>query len=177
MSNKKGGCGTVGYSTVIVLFIGVFVIGGAINSISSTPSHESSVTSSAPIVETGESVVERSLPVTEADTEKTTIQNNTEPERSDVEIIDDETKNNEGKTGETERSSIVKGVTPEFKAQMDAYEAFFDEYIAFMNTYSSNSDEVDSSAMLNMLGKYTEFMTAMASSTAAFFITCTGVGV
>lgn len=38
-------------------------------------------------------------------------------------------------------------VTPEFKQTMDAYEAFYDDYIAFMNKY--NSGEGDMMAMLN----------------------------
>lgn len=50
-------------------------------------------------------------------------------------------------------------VTPEFKATMDAYEAFYDEYIAFMNKY--NSGEGDITSMMNdymsMLDKMTEW--------------------
>lgn len=38
-------------------------------------------------------------------------------------------------------------VTPEFKKQMDAYEAFYDEYIAFMKKYTSGTG--DALAMLN----------------------------
>ncbi len=40
-------------------------------------------------------------------------------------------------------------VTPEFKKTMDAYEAFYDDYIAFMKKY--NSGEGDMMAMLNDL--------------------------
>lgn len=43
-------------------------------------------------------------------------------------------------------------VTPEFKAAMDSYEAFFDEYIDFMNKYKTSDDS------LSMLGEYAEYM-------------------
>ena len=49
------------------------------------------------------------------------------------------------------------GVSPEFKATMDSYEAFFDEYIAFMKAVS---DDPTNTAMLlryaAMMMKYTE---------------------
>lgn len=45
-------------------------------------------------------------------------------------------------------------VTPEFKQTMDAYEAFYDDYLAFMNRY--NSGEGDVMAMLN------DYMTMMS---------------
>lgn len=44
-------------------------------------------------------------------------------------------------------------VTPEFKETMDAYEAFYDEYIEFMDKY--NSGEGD---MVGMLNDYTEML-------------------
>lgn len=43
--------------------------------------------------------------------------------------------------------------TATFKETMDAYEAFFDEYIAFMEKYESSSDT------LSMLADYSNFMT------------------
>lgn len=50
-------------------------------------------------------------------------------------------------------------VTPEFKATMDEYEAFYDQYIDFMNRYSSG--EYDMNTMLNdymdMLSKMDEW--------------------
>ena len=51
------------------------------------------------------------------------------------------------------------GVTPEFKATMDSYEAFFDEYIAFLKAMS---DDPNNTAMLlkyaTMMVQYTETM-------------------
>ncbi len=47
-------------------------------------------------------------------------------------------------------------VTPEFKETMDAYEAFYDEYIAFMKNYSSGEGDV-----LSMLNDYADMMDKM----------------
>ena len=48
---------------------------------------------------------------------------------------------------------ITIGVTPEFKEAMDSYEAFFDEYIAFMERFSESEDTS------SMLAEYMEYMT------------------
>ena len=54
------------------------------------------------------------------------------------------------------------GVTPEFKAKMDSLEAFFDEYVDFMNTYLNAASSGDVMGMLskymNFLNKYTDAM-------------------
>lgn len=44
-------------------------------------------------------------------------------------------------------------VTPSFKEMMDSYEAFFDEYIAFMKRYKDNPSD------LGLLGEYADYMT------------------
>lgn len=44
-------------------------------------------------------------------------------------------------------------VDPEFKALMDEYESFYDDYIAFMKKYNSDIDN-----MLSMLNDYTNMM-------------------
>ena len=46
------------------------------------------------------------------------------------------------------------GVTPEFKEMMDAYEAFFDEYIEFMQKYVG----ADSISALGMAADYADYM-------------------
>lgn len=66
-------------------------------------------------------------------------------------------------TGEEKLTSVVgvtqvptsstDGVTPEFKKTMDEYEAFFDSYIEFMESYDSGS------ATIAQLAKYAEMMT------------------
>lgn len=61
-------------------------------------------------------------------------------------------------------------VTPEFKETMDAYEAFYDEYIEFMNKYKSGEVDVigmlnDYSEMLTKLDEWTKRMDAIDEST------------
>lgn len=60
-----------------------------------------------------------------------------------------------------EEIGTTDGVTPEFKQSMDALEAFFDEYVAFMKDFE-NSDDT-----LGMLARYTSMMTQYQESMAA----------
>lgn len=77
-------------------------------------------------------------------------------------ILDDESSNIEEEQEsdletvdvEEEEEILVDGMRPEFKESMDSYEAFFDEYIAFMKKYSENSNNA-----ISMIGEYTKFMT------------------
>ena len=50
------------------------------------------------------------------------------------------------------------GVTPVFKEAMDSYEAFFDEYIAFMSKYVESDDTT------SMLADYTKYLTQYADT-------------
>ena len=52
----------------------------------------------------------------------------------------------------TEPVKLVNGMRPEFKEAMDAYEAFFDEYIEFMTKYEESDNA------LTMLVEYGDFM-------------------
>lgn len=68
-------------------------------------------------------------------------------------------KNEEAKTTETAAAS-TGGIRPEFKEAMDSYEAFFDEYIEFMESY----DENDAAMLLksaSMLSQYAKTMDKM----------------
>lgn len=63
-----------------------------------------------------------------------------------------------------EKTDPASGIRPEFKEMMDSYEAFFDEYIAFMAKYK----EADGTAALSMLSdlsdymaKYTDYMSKL----------------
>lgn len=63
-----------------------------------------------------------------------------------------------------ESAAPASGIRPEFKEMMDSYEAFFDEYIAFMAKYK----EADGTAALSMLSdlsdymaKYTDYMSKL----------------
>lgn len=55
-------------------------------------------------------------------------------------------------------SSSSAGVRKSVKDAIDSYEAFFNEYAAFMKKYTSSSDA------LSMLGDYTKMMTRYAAS-------------
>ena len=44
------------------------------------------------------------------------------------------------------------GIRPEFQKSMEAYEAFFDEYVEFMNAFKQDSTN------LSMITKYAEFL-------------------
>lgn len=104
-------------------------------------------------------------PYPEKDEEKTTINysefyNNlttTEGTIADSDISDDiigdeEEPSTEPTTEATTKSNLVNGMRPEFKAAMDSYEAFFDEYCEFMEKYSKNPSD------LSILTDYTSFM-------------------
>ena len=59
-----------------------------------------------------------------------------------------------------EENDNLEGIRPEFKEAMDSYEAFFDEYVAFMERYA----EADTTEMLNLLSDYTKYMTEYAEA-------------
>ena len=56
----------------------------------------------------------------------------------------------------------ANGVSPEFKEAMDAYEAFFDEYIAFMDKYEQAGSPV------SMLTDYLAFLQKYADTMQKF---------
>ena len=60
-------------------------------------------------------------------------------------------------------SGTEDGIRPEFKAAMDSYEEFFDEYIEFIKEYES----AEPTEMLEMLTDYTEYMTDFAEAMEA----------
>lgn len=51
-----------------------------------------------------------------------------------------------------EEAPAENGIRPEFKEAMDAYEAFYDEYCAFMKKYMANPTD------LSLLGEYSGMM-------------------
>lgn len=51
-----------------------------------------------------------------------------------------------------EEAPAENGIRPEFKETMDAYEAFYDEYCAFMKKYMANPTD------LSLLGEYSKMM-------------------
>ena len=59
-------------------------------------------------------------------------------------------------------AASASGVTPEFKDLMDSYEAFFDEYIAFMEKYENSSDPTSMYADFSTyMERYAETMQAL----------------
>ena len=118
---------------------------------------------SASVLETEETpesaIVERALPNEMGETAETTseaaeVSESTEAEPSFEDI----------------RNAVENGdyslVTPEFKETMDQYEAFYDEYIAFMKKYTSGEGDMlsmltDYTAMLERLDEWTTKMDAI----------------
>ncbi len=64
----------------------------------------------------------------------------------------------------TEAPKNNNSVNPEFKATMDSYEKFFDEYVAFMKKYKSSNNPLSMMAdYTKMMSKYTETYSKMSS--------------
>lgn len=57
---------------------------------------------------------------------------------------------------------LVDGMRPEFKEAMDAYEAFYDEYVDFMKKYSANPTD------FSLLMQYAGMLTKVAEMDEAF---------
>lgn len=84
-------------------------------------------------------------------------ENTTEEPTHTIAGISEESENaavdSEATSAETvNESGSSEDVTPEFKAAMDSYEAFFDEYISFMNKYKESGYDA------SMLTDYTNYM-------------------
>lgn len=58
---------------------------------------------------------------------------------------------------QTDAPIAAAGIRPEFKEAMDAYEAFYDEYISFMKKYQ-NADAME---LISLLGQYSDFIDEM----------------
>lgn len=81
--------------------------------------------------------------------EEETEQEETEPEEEQEPEDEPEDEQNE---------SAEDGISPEFKAAMDSYEEFFDEYVAFMEKYSKSSNPS------GMIMDYSEYMMKYADT-------------
>ena len=84
--------------------------------------------------------------------------------------------------GASAEATSSSGVTPEFKATMDGYEAFFDQYVEFMKSYAENPSSTDLIAQYSdMMTQYAEAMQSMdsidssslSSADAAYYIEVT----
>lgn len=78
-----------------------------------------------------------------------------------------ETKQPETKAAESSAAGGAEDsgdVDPDFKAAMDSYEAFFDEYIAFMKKYKDNPGDMTLlSELSEYMKKYSEYTSKMTS--------------
>lgn len=63
---------------------------------------------------------------------------------------------------EVPAEEVVRGLRPEFKAAMDSYEAFYNEYCDFMKAYMANP------ADLGLLTKYADFASKTAEMDETF---------
>lgn len=79
-----------------------------------------------------------------------------------TEEYSNETKSDETRSAENEKTDdmLVNGMRKDFKEAMDSYEAFYDSYVEFMNSYDS--------ADLVMLAKYGELLVQMEEMNKKF---------
>ncbi len=72
--------------------------------------------------------------------------------------------NNQIEVNDTVKQETLKAdISAEFKAAMDSYEAFFDEYVTFMKKYAK-SNGTD----MNLLNDYTTYMSKYADTMTKF---------
>ena len=69
---------------------------------------------------------------------------------------------NESQPSGNETEELIDGMRPEFKAAMDSYEAFYDEYCDFMSKYNENPTD------LELLAKYGVMMAKLVDMDAKF---------
>lgn len=72
------------------------------------------------------------------------------------------TEKENGKETEAKDESSSGGISSDFKAAMDSYEKFFDEYVAIMKKYANNPSD------MSILGDYTKYMGQYADMMADF---------
>ena len=100
--------------------------------------------------------------------EKSTTSSKTEETKNETkeetkQEAKNETKKEETKPVESSSSSNKTGLSKEFKDAMDSYEAFIDEYCAFMKKYSSSNG-----TNMSMLTDYTKYMSKLTDMSAKF---------
>lgn len=83
--------------------------------------------------------------------EKSTPENENTPPASSIEP-----------TTSNEKTNLVNGMRPEFKEAMESYEAFYDEYCAFMKKYKKNPSD------LTLLSQYADMVSKLAEMDEKF---------
>lgn len=81
---------------------------------------------------------------------------------SDAETVEGEENNADDATISTtpsvDNTELIDGMRPEFKAALDSYEAFFDEYCEFMKKYAANPND------LELISEYSNYMSLYADT-------------
>lgn len=92
-----------------------------------------------------------------ADTEESNSE--TEADNGNASAVVEDASDTETETTLPEENSdeakLVNGMRPEFKEAMDSYEAFYDEYCAFMKKYNANPTDT------SLLKEYSDMMSKM----------------
>lgn len=81
-----------------------------------------------------------------------------EPEEPEIPDLPEESEEPEA----PQEPELVDGMRPDFKAAMDSYEAFYDEYCDFLTRYQENPMD------LRLLADYAVMMTRLSEMEAAF---------
>lgn len=76
----------------------------------------------------------------------------TETSESNSSVSSEPAESEDEESEKEESTAESSGISPEFQEAMDSYEAFFDEYIEFMKTYSTSDD------VTGMLSDYADYM-------------------
>ena len=84
-----------------------------------------------------------------------------EEEKSPEELPEEDESKEEEKSQE-EAPAADSGLRPEFKAAMDSYEAFYDDYCAFMEEYNRNPSD------LKLLAEYADMMGKLSDMNEKF---------
>lgn len=147
--DKKIRLGIIAAGWIVYLLIILIPRGGDRSNVPNEPTRDTEIVTTMPEKKPAETTktttkpAETKVPETEPVPEETEPEETTAPEPTASEI----------------QQMIKDGdyslVTPEFKQTMDAYEKFYDDYIAFMKKY--NSGEGDMMSMLN------DYMTMMSN--------------
>lgn len=117
-----------------------------------------SSTNGQPVPQTADAVVYDTTTATQtypdSDTSETTKPAEKTPERI--------TESTAKPASTTKQADTVDGMRPEFKAAMDSYEKFMNEYVTFMKKYKANPSD------LSILADYAEYMRKYADFVADF---------
>ena len=141
---KQGGIGCLGAIVIAVVILGII---GAIGSGGTSTSNSSKTTASANKETIGTEGKKTNVPSDSSDQEEAKVKEETEKdteEKTETETEANTEVENEVKSKDSASSDIRKAI--------DSYEAFFDEYIAFMEKYKRNPSD------LQLLADYMKFV-------------------